>query len=178
MMTNKILVVYKSETGYTKKYAEWLSQELSCDIKENKKLALEDLEPYSTIIYGGALYAIGINGLSLIKKNFESLKDKKLILFAVGATPPREKDLQKVWETNLTEEQRAVIHTFYCRGGFDYSKLNTGNKLLMNMMKKKLKTMKNPDEDALGMLEAFDKPVDFTDKQNIIPILELINKDI
>ena len=176
-MTNKILVVYKSETGYTKKYAEWLSHELSCDIKENKKLALEDLTPYNTIIYGGGLYAIGINGLSLIKKNLDSLKDKKLILFAVGATPPREKDLQKVWESNLTEDQRAIIHTFYCRGGFDYSKLSTKNKLLMNMMKKKLQCMKNPDEDALGMLEAFNKPVDFTDKQNIIPIVELINKD-
>ena len=176
-MTNKILVVYKSKTGYTKKYSEWLSQELSCDIKENNMLALKDLAPYNTIICGGALYALGINGLSLIKNNFDGLKDKKLILFAVGATPPREKDLQKVWENNLTEEQRAVIHTFYCRGGFDYSKLSTGNKLLMNMMKKKLKSMKNPNEDALGMLEAFDKPVDFTDKQNIIPILELINKE-
>ena len=103
-MSNKILVVYKSKTGYTKKYAQWLSQELSCDIKENSKLTLKDLTPYDTIIYGGGLYAVGINGLTLIKKNFESLKDKKLIVFAVGATPPREKDLQKVWEANLTEE--------------------------------------------------------------------------
>lgn len=175
-MSNKILVVYKSKTGYTKKYAQWLSQELSCDIKENSKLTLKDLTPYDTIIYGGGLYAVGINGLSLIKKNFDSLKDKKLIVFAVGATPPREKDLQKVWEANLTEEQRSSIHTFYCRGGFDFSKLSTGNKLLMNMMKKKLQSMKNPDEDALGMLEAFDKPVDFTDKNNLLPLLALVRE--
>ena len=46
----------------------------------------------------------------------------------------------------------------------------------MNMMKKKLQSMKNPDEDALGMLEAFDKPVDFTDKNNLLPILALVRE--
>ncbi len=31
----KTIVVYKSKYGYTKRYAEWIAEELSCDIKEN-----------------------------------------------------------------------------------------------------------------------------------------------
>ncbi|NLZ94196.1 MAG: flavodoxin, partial [Firmicutes bacterium] len=83
--------------------------------------------------------AVGINGINLIKNNFEALKEKTLIVFATGATPPRDEDLQKVWESNFSEEQRKKIYTFYFRGGFDFSKLSTANKILMSMMKLKLK---------------------------------------
>lgn len=138
-MTNHAVVIYKSKTGFAKKYAEWISEALKCDIKENTKLSLDDLIQYDTKIYGGGLYAVGINGINLIKNNFEALKEKTLIVFATGATPPRDEDLQKVWESNFSEEQRKKIYTFYFRGGFDFSKLSTANKILMSMMKLKLK---------------------------------------
>jgi len=35
---------------------------------------------------------------------------------------------------------------------------------------------KNPTEDMLGMLEAFDKPVDYTDKNNIAPLIQLVRE--
>ena len=28
----KIIVIYKSKTGFTKRYAEWIAEELKCDI--------------------------------------------------------------------------------------------------------------------------------------------------
>jgi menaquinone-dependent protoporphyrinogen IX oxidase len=173
-MSHNTIVIYKSKTGFAKKYAEWIAEALQCDIKENVKLSLEDIIHYDTIIYGGGLYAVGINGVSLIKNNFDALKNINLIVFATGATPPRDEDLKKVWEMNFNEEQRQRIKMFYFRGGFDYSKLNMGNKILMNMMKKKLKNEKEPSEDVKGMLEAFDKPVDFTDKNNIMPVIKLM----
>ena len=33
----KVIVVYKSKYGSTKKYAQWLAEDLSCDLVENKK---------------------------------------------------------------------------------------------------------------------------------------------
>ena len=53
----KTIVAYKSKSGYTKTYAEWIAQELHCDIKENAELS--DLAGYDTIIYGGGMYAGG-----------------------------------------------------------------------------------------------------------------------
>ncbi len=171
---NNTIVIYKSKTGFAKKYADWIAEELHCDIKENEKLSLTELSKYTTIIYGGGLYASGINGISLIKNNYEVLKDKHLVVFATGATPPREEDIAKLWETNFSEEQRKTIQTFYFRGGFNYSKLNMGNKILMSMMKTMLKKDKNPTEDAKGMLAAFDEPADFTDKNNIKQLVEYV----
>ncbi len=51
----KTIVAYRSKSGYTKRYAEWISQELGCDIKEDPQLS--DISGYDTIIYGGGMYA-------------------------------------------------------------------------------------------------------------------------
>jgi flavodoxin len=166
-MKKNIVVIYKSKTGYAKKYAEWISEELQCDLKENDKLKVDIISNYDTIIYGGGLYAVGINGIKLLKDNFEKLKDKNLIVYATGASPEKEEDINKVWEMNFSEEQNKIIKKFYLRGGFDYSKLSVGNKILMSMLKSKLQREKNPDEDAVGMLNAYDRPVDYTDRENI-----------
>ena len=81
---SKIAVIYKSEYGSTKKYAEWIAEELDGDLIENVKIRADDLENYDIIVYGGGLYAGGINGISLINKEFDKLKDKSLIVFTVG----------------------------------------------------------------------------------------------
>ena len=69
------IVVYKTKYGSTKTYAEWIAEELSADIRDAKTVKADDLLKYDTIIYGGGLYAEGINGVSLITKNYEKLKD-------------------------------------------------------------------------------------------------------
>lgn len=173
MLANKkIAVVYRSGSGFTKDYATWLSQELHCELLSGKSTKISDLLKYDTIIYGGGLYAIGINGFDLIKKNYELLKSKELIVFAVGASPEREATIQAVRDANIPEEMRNRIQFYYLRGGFDYKRLSTLNKVLMQFKKIQLKRMDNPDADAKGMLESYDHPIDFTNKKNLRPILE------
>ncbi len=166
----KTIVVYKSKYGYTKRYAEWIAEELSCDIKENA--AFSDISGYDMIICGGGCYAGTINGSKLITKNLARLSGKKLILFAVGTSSGADKDIIPFWEKNLTVEQRQAVAHFYLRGGFDYSRLGSTDKLLMNMLKSHLKKIKDPDEETRGLLAAYDTPVDFTDKKRLKELLE------
>ncbi|MDF2510794.1 MAG: flavodoxin [Herbinix sp.] len=177
MLANKkIAVVYRSGSGFTKEYATWLSQELHCELLPGKTTKVSDLLKYDTIIYGGGLYAIGINGFDLIKKNYEQLKCKELIVFAVGASPVREATIQAVRDVNIPEEMRSHIQFYYLRGGFNYKKLSPLNKVLMQIKKIQLKKMKNSDADAKGMLESYDHPLDFTNKKNLRPILESLGQ--
>lgn len=170
----KAVVIYRSKTGFTKKYAEWIAEDLACDIFEVSRASSNMLSQYDTIIFGGSLHAVGINGVKFIKENLNKLKDKKVVVFATGATPPREEDISKVWDSNFTAEQQKYIKVFYMRGGFDYNKLNLIDKLLMTLLKLKIKSknkkVRTPDEK--GMLATYNKPVDFTRKKNIE---ELIN---
>lgn len=40
---NRMVVVYQSKYGATKRYAHWLSEELSCDFIETKKAQIEEV---------------------------------------------------------------------------------------------------------------------------------------
>lgn len=173
-MSNSIVVVYRSRTGFSQRYAEWIAEELKCDLKENINLTVSDLLNYQTIIYVGGLYAFGINGINLIRRNFAALQEKNLIVCAVGATLSTDDSLVKMWESNFTKEQRKKIKRFYLRGGFDYSKLGLGNKILTSMMRIKLKNVQDPTEEEQALLNAYTESSDFTDKTYIQPVIDYV----
>jgi menaquinone-dependent protoporphyrinogen IX oxidase len=167
----KTIVIYKSKTGFVKKYAEWIAEELLADIFEVSKVNINMLTEYDTIIFGGSLYAVGINGVKFITKNINRLKGKKVIVFASGASPAREEAIKEVVNNNFTSDQQKQIKFFYLRGGFNYNKLSPFDKALMILLKWKIKLKKKRKKeltsDERGMLAALYKPVDFTGKKNI-----------
>jgi menaquinone-dependent protoporphyrinogen IX oxidase len=170
----KILVLYQTTSGYTKKYAQWISEALAAELSETKNFDASKLPAYDLIIFGGSLHAVGISGVKVIKDNLPKLTDKKLIVFAVGASPPRETIPQEVIGKNFTEEQQKNIKFFYLRGGFDYNKLDLPNKFLMTLMRVRLllKKKEKRTHDEIGLLAAFSKPIDCTRKENISCIIE------
>lgn len=173
----KTLVIYKSKSGFTKKYAEWIAEVLSADIFPISKIKGKELENYDAVVYGGGLYIIGINGIKFLKKNFDRLKGKKLVVFATGLSPVRDNVLKEVGDRNFTYEQQKYLRFFYLRGGFDFNKLRFIDKILMTLLKIKLNIKKELEPDEKGMLAAYDKPVDFTRQKNIDEIVNYMTDD-
>lgn len=174
----KTLVMYKSKTGFTKKYAEWISEELSADIFHASKVTTNMLSAYDSVIYGGGLYAVGINGVKLITQNVDKLKGKKVVVFATGMSPSREEGVNEVINKNFTLEQQKNIQFFYLRGGFEYQKLNVLDKVLMTLLKASIKWKKQRKKkltsDEIGILEIFDKPTDYTRRDKIDEIIAYV----
>ncbi|MDP4151997.1 MAG: flavodoxin domain-containing protein [Bacillota bacterium] len=170
----KTIVIYKSKTGYTQKYAGWIAEELSADIREASKIDAEFLCEYDVIIFGGSLHAVGINGIKVITDNFEKLKGKKLIVFATGVSPLKDEALSEIKYKNFTGEELKVIKLYYLRGGFNFKALPLSDKILMLMLKAKIRMKKkeNLTADEKGMLAIFNKPIDYTKRENINSILE------
>ena len=175
---NKVLVVYRSKSGYTKKYAGWIAEAVHADLCEGKNMTLNKLRPYDTVIYGAALYATGINGIKTIKKYLDDLKQKQLIVFTLGATPVRPEIFEEVKNNNFTAEQQKQIRFFMLRGGFDFNKLTIRDKFLMTLLKMKLTNKKELNADERGMLAAYSQPMDFTNIKKIKPIIDAINEYI
>ena len=48
----KKLVVFKSSTGFTKKYAEWIAEELKCEAKSIKEISKKENKTEQDIFYG------------------------------------------------------------------------------------------------------------------------------
>jgi len=173
----RAIVVYASKTGFVEKYAKWLAEEISAKAVRSEDSRIEDLEEFDTIIFGGGLYAGGINGIKLVKKALERFDDKRIAMFITGASPGREEEIDEVWDRNFTKEEQSRMGMFYLRGGFDYEKLGIKDRMLMTLLKKKLESKKELTEDEAGMLAAYDEPVDFTDRENIKDILSYVKRD-
>ncbi len=170
----KTAVVYKSISGFTKTYAEWIAEDLGADLFALDRVSDSVFSEYDAIVFGGSLHAVGINGVKFLNRNFEKLDGKKVVVFAVGASPNREGIPDEVLNKNFTAERRKEIRFFYFRGGFDFSKLDLPNKILMTVFKWSLKRKKSRTEDEQGMLEAYRKPMDFTDRESVKPLLEYV----
>ncbi len=178
MADPKIIVVYKSKYGTTKRYAEWIAEEVKADLFEQSAVSVEDLLKYDIIVYGGSLHAVGIKGLKLITGNYDKLKTRKIIVFGVGASSGKSNDLKKVVEHNFKGEMAGKIPFFYCRGGFNFQSLSLLDKAMMSALKTKIEMSKKSgmDSETQEFLDSYDNPVDFTDKKYIAPLIEEIRK--
>lgn len=170
---NQTVVIYKSKYGATAAYATWLGEILDCEVLENKHITVQQLERFQTIILGGGLYAGGIAGLSLLKKNPSLLQGKQVRIFGVGASPADESILAELH----SRVGLPGIPIFYFRGKWQESKMKFLDQTLCSMLKKSLlkkdPASYEPWEKALA--EASGSDWDWTSKEQLAPLLESLH---
>ena len=173
----KVLVLYFSNYGSTKKYAEWIASELSADIYSIKNVQQNILKEYDTIILGSGLYAGNISGTDIIVNNYEKIKNKKLIIFTCGLADWNEIEnvntVNKRIEKLLPENIRKNIKIYFLRGSIDYKKLNLKHRIMMWVVKTVIKKKKNDklNEEDKEFLKTYGQTADFTDKNSITEIV-------
>ena len=173
----KNLVIYTSQTGFTKKYAEWISNKLNGDvltIQEAKKKKMDFYDNYGAIIYGGWAMAGSVVGSKWFLEKASNWKDKKLIVFCVGASPEENPDVEVSLSKLLTDEQRTYIKAFYCQGGIDYSRMKMPSKLAMKALVSALSKKKDASQKEKDMAEMISHSYDISDEKYIVPIVQYI----
>ena len=173
------IVLYKSLYGSTKQYAEWIAEELSCEVKKVKEVSLDDLLKYDTIILGGGLYAETIAGVSLITRNFDKLSSKKLIVFTTGITPVDRRDYydKLVLQKNFKDERMLLsVKVFNFMGKMVVSELSLPHRTALRGLKKLMAGKKNPTELEKMLIELCDVDGDFTDRSAISELVEYAKK--
>lgn len=171
------IILYQSKYGATKKYADWLVEETGYDCIETKDAKVANLQNYDVIILGGGVYASGIAGLQFIKKNIGRLENKKIVVFAVGASPYDEKAIMQIRKMHFKDELRN-IPLFYCRGAWDEEKMKFTDRTLCKMLQKVV-AKQNPDEYEpwqKALMCAAGQKCDWTDKAYLEALLKYIEK--
>ena len=173
------IVVYKTKYGSTKAYAEWIAQALECEMADAKNIKVNDLEKYDTIVYGGGLYAEVIAGASIISKNIDALKDKKIIIYTTGITPLecREYYDKMVVEKNFKNGLPENVKIFNFLGKMVLSELSLAHRNALKALKVIMKNKKNPTDMEKVLIELCDADGDFTDKNAIAPLVEYAKKE-
>lgn len=170
------IILYSSKYGATRKYAKWLSESTGFDIMQTKKASVSDIMKYDTVILGGGIYASGIAGLSFLKKNIRHIKDKKIAVFCVGASPYDEKAYNEIYTHNF-KNSLSGIKCFYCRGAWDENSMSFADRTLCRMLQKaiakKAPAEYEPWEQAL--MAAVGQKCDWTDKEYLNPVIKFIN---
>lgn len=178
---SKTAIIFNSKTGFTQKYALWIAEETKAapiDFKEcTKKRVKEILSEYDTVIFGSRLHAGIIEGLSKAKRLFGTGKNR-FIVFATGAAPadaPETEDiLKKIWEQNLTAEERDRIPHFYMQAGLCYEKMPFIDRIMMKGLASMLKKKKDKDENDAAMAKAIESSFDISDRKYITPLVDYL----
>ncbi len=170
----KTIVVYKSKYGSTKQYAKWIAESLDCECISASDVNLADLLVYDTIIYGGGLYAEIIAGVTLITKNLDKLKDKKIIVYTTGITPLDCRDYydKLVIDKNFKRCGINGIKVFNFMGKMILNELTPVHRTAIRALKKLMGDKQNPSDMEKLLAELCDKDGDFTDKSAISELLE------
>ena len=103
-----IIVTYKSKTGFTKKYAQWIAEDLGC-----KAVSLSELSrvsEYDVVIHGGWIMGGTINGFEEIKKRKNLNAQFKRILQNKAKQMPQNEDGEEFSATITSIENLLIVN--------------------------------------------------------------------
>lgn len=169
------IIIYGSQYGTAKKYAEELSRRTGIDSMSYEDVS--DINRYDTIIYVGGLYAGGVLGMKKTFSKMSHCQSKKIIIVTVGLADPLDSEntdnIKNSMKRQLSNKLYQHAHIFHLRGGIDYSQLNFKHKTMMGLLYKK--AVKLPEEkktaEVKAMIETYNKKVDFVAFDSLAPII-------
>lgn len=166
------VVVYSSQTGFTKKYAEWIAEELGCQAISLDDEPRFDAACFDVVVCGGWFHAGGLVGKKWLVRQRAAHPNVRFVVFAVGATPPEWDDMvDEALAREFPSPDFDGIERFYLRGGFAYERLSRPNKLAMLLFFKMQEKNAESDPRAAEMLSVMRGGFDATDRASIAPVV-------
>lgn len=170
----KTIVIYNSQTGFTKQYAQWIAEAAGADYLALSEAENKNMDAYEAIVFGGWARAGSISKIGWFKENLDKWEDKRLIAFCVGGSPIDSPEVEPALKKNFTARQLEKVSVFYCPGGFNYEKMSASSKLLMKVFIKMLKAKKDKTEAEKEMIRMISASCDISDRKYIEPILNCL----
>lgn len=160
-----VSIVYVSNTGSSKKYAEMLSEKTGYPCYA---MADSDAAVGTDVVFISWVMAGAIQGISEARVKFGTLK----AVVAVGMMKSESQD------ATLKEKNDVSEAFFTLAGAFDIKKLSGMYKMMMGMMMKmiKAKLKESNDPKAKEMVEQFEEGFDFVSEENLGEVVEFLGK--
>lgn len=157
-------IVYCSNTGSSKRYAELLSEKTNLpyiDISKRDSIPADE-----EIIFIGWLMAGALQGLKEIRETFSSIK----AICGVGMMKSEKSTEEVIAKNDITEPY------FFLPGDFDMSKLKGMYKMMMGMMLKMMKgkIKESGEEKGEEMIRMLEEGIILFDEKEIEKVVEFL----
>lgn len=159
-------IVYTSNTGFTKRYAEMLSAKVGVPVYSYAE-AKRVVEPGAPVIYLGWLMANSIKGFKKANKQYEIEAVCGVGLSGTGTL------LDEVRKANSIPEDMPL---FTLQGGMNHNQLKGINKLMIQMLIKSIESKKEKTENDEKKLKLIKKGGDFVSEENLAEVLKWCNE--
>lgn len=154
-------IVYTSNTGHTKRYAELFNKITGIKLYNLKEAS--KLEKGTQIIYFGWLFANSIKKYNAVIKRFDVKAVVAVGLCDTGTLIPEVRKVNNIPET---------ISLFTVQGGISKNKLRGINKLMINMLTSSLKKNEQRDDEQNRMLALLKSDNDYVSEENLSQIIK------
>ncbi len=171
----KTAVIYNSQTGFTKRYAEWISKAVGADCFDFRIAKKKNFDLYDALVFGGWVCAGNVSKISWLRSKLDRWSGKTVIAFCTGGSPAESPEIEAFLNRNFSGDEWKRVPVFYCPGGFCYEKMPAGSKLMMKIFRKMVEGKKNKTEADEGMLKMIAHSYDISDKKYIEPIVKLLH---
>ena len=176
---NNTIIIYGSQYGSTKRYAEHLSE--MTGIKAIAFKEAKDIDKYERVIFMGALYAGSVLGL---KKTVSKMSPKQeLFIVTVGLVDPTDPEnsayIRHSIKERVSEKFYDETQIFHLHGAIDYSHLNLKHRMMMAVIHSKISKM--PEEklnaEAKTILATYGKKEDYVDYNSLTMVMKAIDTE-
>ena len=172
------IIIYGSQYGTARKYAEELAKRTNIEIKNYKDVT--DIDQYNTVVYIGSLYAGGVLGMKKTLAKISQCQKKKIIIATAGLADPADTEntdkIKNSMKRQLSKELYENAYIFHLRGGIDYSCLNFKHKTMMGLLYKKAVGLPEEKKTAeiKAMIETYNQKVNFVDFESLNRLTDCI----
>lgn len=111
----KTLILYRSFLGSSKKYAEWLHEDVPSDILKFSKSGGKVLASYDTVVLIGGTYAGWLSLAGYLKGKWKKLQGKRVVFVTVGGAAAEDSVSVRAY-SKVPEKIRTAIKHFHLRG--------------------------------------------------------------
>jgi menaquinone-dependent protoporphyrinogen IX oxidase len=111
----KTAIIYRSFLGTTRKYAQWLHESVESDLYKPRQIKKSKLQEYDLVILCSGTYAGWISIRGYLKRRWQALQGKKVVLLVVGIAPTEDEQSIKSFE-KIPENIRNGIKYFKLPG--------------------------------------------------------------
>ncbi|MEA5020840.1 MAG: flavodoxin domain-containing protein [Gordonibacter sp.] len=173
----KAIVIYRSSTGFTRRYAAWIAEDLGCEAVD-LAVSTIDVSDYDVVVFGSWLHAASVPGSKKCKLMMAEHPDVPFVVFCVGATKSEEtQQITEALDRTYPKTEYPDLPRFYLRGGFSYPALSFMNRIAMKMMFKELEKKANAgDVDAAEALVGMREGFDATDRAMVAPLVACVRE--